>query len=70
MTLGVVTASLKTGSLHMKLNVAFFGWFWLILESGNILHLRKPLSANSSALEVKKEHMEAFMNLFICCSSF
>ena len=49
----------------MKIDVAFFGWFWLIVESRNILCLRRPLHANSSIAEVKKECVEAF-----ACKSF
>ena len=63
--LGVVTTSPKAGSSHAKIDVAFFGWFWLIVESKNILCLRRPLCANSSIAEVKKERVEAF-----ACESF
>ena len=38
---------------------------WLIVESGNILHVRKLLRAKSSAPEVKNERVEAFT-----CESF
>ena len=58
-------ASPEAGSSCAKIDVAFFGWFWLIVESKNILRLRSPLHANSSAAEVKKERMEAF-----ACKSF
>ena len=58
--LGVVTASPEVGSSCVKIDVAFFGWFWLIVESENIFCLQRPLRANSSAAEVKKEHVEAF----------
>ena len=63
--IGVVTASPEAGSSHVKIDLAFFGWFWLIVESKNILLLRRPLHANSSVAEVKKEHVEAF-----ACESF
>ena len=58
-------ASPKVGSSHAKIDVAFFGWFWLIVESKNILHLRRHLRANSFVAEVKKEYVEAFT-----CESF
>ena len=61
----VVTASPEAGSSRAKIDMAFFDWFWLIVESGNILRLRRPLCANSSAAEVKKERVEAFT-----CESF
>ena len=62
--IGVVTASLEAGSSRAKIDVAFFGWFWLIVESRNIFCLRRPLHANSSVAEVK-ECVEAF-----ACKSF
>ena len=58
-------ASPEAGSSLAKIDVAFFGWFWLIVESGNILCLRRPLYANSSAAEVKKELVKAS-----ACESF
>ena len=61
-TVGVVMASPEAGSSRAKIDVAFFGWFWLIVDSKNILCL---LRANSSAAKVKKEHVETFM-----CKSF
>ena len=59
-TLGVITAFSEARSSHEKIDVAFFSWFLLIVESGNILCLRRPLRANSSIVEVKKERVEAF----------
>ena len=50
---------------HAKLDVAFFGWMWLIMECKNILCMRKLPYAKSSASEVKNEHVEAF-----ACESF
>ena len=64
-TIGVITASLEVGSSPTKIEVAFFGWFWLIMESKNILFLRRPLLANSFAAKVKNECLEAFV-----CESF
>ena len=61
----VVMASLEVGSSHAKMDVAFSGWVWLIVESGNILCLRKLLRANSSVAEVKNDRVEAF-----ACESF
>ena len=63
--------SLEAGTLHAKLDVAFFGWVWLIVESENILCVRKLLCAKSFAPEVKNECVEDFMYksfylLFIC----
>ena len=46
--------------MRAKLDVAFFGWVWLIVECGNILYVRKLLRAKSPALEVKNERVEAF----------
>ena len=68
--LGVVTASpeAEAGSSRAKIDVAFFGWFWLIVESGIILHLRRPLRANPSTAEVKKERVEAFTYKSFICS--
>ena len=60
-TIGVVTASPEAGSSRAKMDVAFSGWVWLIVESGNILHLQKLLRANSSTAEVKNERVEAFV---------
>ena len=59
-TLGVVTASPEAATSAAKIDVAIFGWFWLIVESGNILLLQRPLRGNSFATEVKKVRMEAF----------
>ena len=56
----VVTASLEAKISRVKLDVAFFGWVWLIVESGNILCVRKLLRAKSSAPEVKNERVKAF----------
>ena len=58
--IGVVTASPEAGSLHAKVDMAFSGWVWLIVESGNILCLRKLLHTNSSAVEVRNERVEVF----------
>ena len=58
-------ASPEAGTSRAKLDVAFFGWVWYIVESGNILHMRKLLRARSSAPEMKKERVEAF-----ACESF
>ena len=58
--IGVVTASPEARTLRAKLDVAFFGWVWLIVESGNILRVRNLLHANSFAVEVKNERVEAF----------
>ena len=70
-TIGVVKASPEAGTSHAKLDVAFFGWVWLIVESGNILRVQNLLCANSSTTEVKNERVEAFTcELFICCSCF
>ena len=70
-----LTASPRQGLLVRKIDMAFFGWFWLIVDSRNILPLRRPLHVNSSASEVE-ECMEAFvyesfylMLLFIICCS-
>ena len=65
MLIGVVTASPEVGTSRAKLDVAFFGWVWIIVESGNILHMRNLLRANSSATEVKNERVEVF-----ACESF
>ena len=51
--LGVVMASLEAGTSCAKLDVAFFGWVWLIVERGNILRVRKLLHVKSSSPEVK-----------------
>ena len=59
-TLGVITASPEAGTSHAKLDVAFFSWVWLIVESGNILHMRKLLHAKSSTPDVKNERVKAF----------
>ena len=64
-TIGVVSASPKARSSCAKIDVAFFGLFWLIVESRNILRLRRPFRANSYAAEVMKERVEAF-----ACESF
>ena len=61
---GVVTASPEAGSCA-KIDVTFFGWFWFIVESGNILRLLRPLLPNSFAAEVKKEPREGLE-----CESF
>ena len=74
--IGVIMASPKVGSSHVKIDVAFFGWFWLIVERGNIFCLQRPLLASSSIAEVKKERMEAivcesfYLLLFICESFY
>ena len=60
-TLGVVMASPEAGTSRVKLDVAFFGWVWLIVECGNIFRMRKLLCAKSCALEVKNERVEAFV---------
>ena len=64
-TLGVVTASSEAETSRAKLDVAIFGWVWLIVESENILHMQKLLRAKSSAPEVKNERVETFV-----CESF
>ena len=63
------------GSSRAKIDMAFFSWFWLIVESRNILRLGRPLRANSSTAEVKKERMEvfaceSFYLLLFACDSF
>ena len=50
----------EAGTSHAKVDVAFFGWVWLIVESRNILCMLNLLRANSSAAEVKNERVEAF----------
>ena len=37
-------ASLEAGTSHAKLDVAFFGWVWLIVESGNIFFVCETFS--------------------------
>ena len=64
-TIGVVTTSPEAKISRAKLDVAFFGWVWFIVERGNILCMRNLLRANSSAAEVKNERVEAF-----ACESF
>ena len=55
----------KDGRGFFRLVLAHHGLSW------NILYMRRSLRANSSAVEVKKEHVEAFAcDLFIFCSSF
>ena len=67
---GVVMASPEARTSGVKLDVAFFGWVWLIVECGNILCMRKLLHAKSYAL-VKNEHVEAFAyKSFYRCSYF
>ena len=47
--------------MRAKLDVAFFGWVWLIVESRNILCMQNLRCANSSIVEVKNKRMEAFV---------
>ena len=44
-TLGVLMASPEVGTSCAKLDVAFFGWVWLIVESGDIL--KRSLNSES-----------------------
>ena len=63
--LGVVTTSPEATTLRAKSHVAYSSLVSLVVEGGNILHVRKLYGAQSSAPEVKNKRMERF-----ACESF
>ena len=60
-TIGVVTASPEAATSHLKSHVACSGLVSLVVEGGNILHVRKLRRAQSSAPEVKNKFVERFV---------
>ena len=62
---GVVMASPKEATSHAKSHMACSGLVTLVVEGGNILHVRKLHRPQSFAPEVKNERVERFV-----CESF
>ena len=58
LTIGVVTVSPKAATSRTKSLVAYSILVSLVVEGGNILHMRKLHRAQSSAPEVKNECVE------------